>query len=487
MSEREPLLLGRACCLVAALAAAMLAGCAVGPDYRQPDGVGGAPVAASFVNDSTTGAADADESRLANFWTLFGDRQLDDLVNEALVHNHDLRIAIANLRAVRALRQQSVFDLFPTVTADGSYVHALESQAQLPGVARSAREGDSVSAGFDASWELDFFGRVRRKVEAATADEAASAAGVNDAQVSIVAEVARNYCVLRGLQSQLSVAERNAENQKQVLALTQVRLEAGRGNELDTARAESQLRTTEATIPPLHAAIATTLYRLAVLTGRQPGALDAALVAPQPLPEVVAPTTIGSPAALLRRRPDVRIAERNLAASTARIGVAVGDLFPRVTFIGVIGYNARSVGDLGRAGSETYSFGPSISWAAFDLGRVAERIRQARAQNESQLAAYERTVLTALEETEGALVSYHETRERAVRLAAAASASEKAERLARQRFEAGLIDFLSVLQAESDLLAAQNAVAQTETDLATATIAIYKALGGGWDARSANS
>jgi multidrug efflux system outer membrane protein len=246
------------------------------------------------------------------------------------------------------------------------------------------------------------------------------------------------------------------------------------------SRAAAQLATTEATIPPLRISVTTTIHRLSVLTGRQPDVLAPELSASRPMPTLPALTTIGGPETLLRRRPDVRIAERNLAAATARIGVSVADLFPRITLVGSAGYDAGASRGFGNSDSQTYSWGPSITWAAFDLGRVRARIHVARAETDIAFAAYEATVLNALEDTENSLVSYGESQRREATLERAATQSTTAARLARQRFEGGLSDFLSVLQAERDALAAEDSLAQGRTQTATSLIAVYKALGGGW-------
>jgi multidrug efflux system outer membrane protein len=416
----------------------------------------------------------------AKFWTLFNDPMLDRLVHDSLMANKDLQRARANLRASRAARRLAGFDLFPTVTAAASYTKRRESRNQLPAIISKDRTLDDADVGFDAFWELDFFGRVRRGIQAARAEEQASAASLRDVQVTVTAEVARNYFVLRGLQEQLAVAVRNADNQDQTWKLTQVRLEAGRGTELDSARAEAQLKTTLASVPPLESSIATTIYRLSVLTGRLPDALVAELQAPEPLQQLPSLNAVGDPATLLRRRPDIRVAERSLAASTARIGVAVGDLFPKVTFTGSVGYDAVTFGGLGKRGTDTYSIGPAISWAAFDLGRVGARIKIAHAQADADLATYESSVLGALEETEGALITYGRAQSRRDLLTQAAAASERAADLARQRFQGGLTDFVNVLDAEREALTVQDSLAQSHTQTATALVAVYKALGGGW-------
>lgn len=460
--------------LVAGAAVASLYGCAVGPDYREPE----LPLGGQFA--AVSSASFTQEDPPAEFWRLFGDPMLDRLVQEALAENKDLDRARGNLRAARAARRLTGFDAYPTIDASAAHLNILRSEQQLPNVPRDLREGDDIDAGFDASWELDFFGRVRRGIEASRAEEQGAAASLRDAQVIVTAEVARNYFVLRGLQNQLAVATQNAENQRRTLGLTQVRLDAGRGTELDTSRAESQLRTTLASIPPLQASIATTTYRLSVLTGRMPAALSSELLAPQPMPALPRLTAIGTPDALLRRRPDIRVAERALAASTARIGVAAGNLFPRVTFIGSAGYNGGSVSELGDPGTDRFTFGPRISWAALDLGRVRARIGVAEAQTQSALAAYESAVLTALEETEGTLISYGYAQSRRDTLEQAATASSRAAELAKQRFEGGLSDFLDVLDAERDALSVQDSLAQSRTQTATSLVAVYKALGGGW-------
>jgi len=456
---------------VALAATAVLAACAVGPNYVKPE----IPVAQKFASiDPTYSEADA----VGQFWTQFNDEQLNTLVTDALQSNHDLRIALARFTEARAARGESRLDLLPTVSASGGYTEQRPDAAQrvlIPG-----GETKLYDAGFDAFWELDFFGRIRRGVEASTAEVQSAEANLRDAQVIVIAEIARTYFELRGQQSQLAVARRNVENQRETLNLTSARLDAGRGTELDTSRAQAQLSATLATISPLEAAVARSIHRLSVLTGREPTALTRTLSTAQdlpPLPQVIA---VGNPADLLRRRPDIRASERELAASTARIGVAVADLFPKVTFTGSVGYAAESSGDLGNAGTGTRLIAPGISWAAFDIGRVRSRIAGARARNDAQLAAYEQTVLRALEETEDALVTHARSRERLEHTVESARASNTAARLARARFDGGRVDFLEVLDSERTQLEAEDRLAQSRTETATSLIAVYKALGGGW-------
>jgi multidrug efflux system outer membrane protein len=456
---------------IALVIAGSLAGCAVGPNYKRPQ----TPVAASFASaEATTFSA---QEAQAQFWKQFEDATLDRLVDDAFAANHDLRIALGHLAEARAARRQSLYDLAPTVTAQAGH-----QTQQLPasqfGFPFKASYYDS---GFDAFWELDLFGRVRRNVEANRADLEGAEANLRDAQVSVIAEVARTYFELRGEQNQLAVARRNVENQQGTLTYTEARLSAGRGTELDTSRARAQLSTTLSTIDPLEAAVSRSIHRLGVLTGRDPNALQDLLSPPHDLPPLPQTLAVGDPESLLRRRPDIRVAERQLAASTARIGVAVADLFPKVTFTGNFGYDAVNLNALGTSGSRAYTIGPSISWAAFDLGRVKAQVAGSRARTDTALAQYEQTVLRALEETENALVTHARSRGQLTHAADAAESSTTAAKLARARYEGGLVDFLEVLDAERTQLQAEDSLAQSRTQAVTSLIAVYKALGGAWE------
>jgi multidrug efflux system outer membrane protein len=453
---------------------ATLARCTVGPDYKQP----ATHLAGSF-SGIPTGPYSAAEPE-GEFWKGFGDPTLDQLVGDALIANHDLRLAVQRIVEARASRREALFDLAPTVTASGGYTKEQLNSAQ-EGFSGGPFTSQYYDAGFDATWELDLFGRVRRGVEARTAEAQAAQASLRDAQVSVVAEVARTYFELRGAQSRLEVAHRNVENQEETLGQTRARLEAGRVTELDTSRAQAQLSTTLATIGPLEAAVASSMHRLAVLTGREPTALDALLAPAQELPPLPKIAAVGDPAALLRRRPDIRVAERQLAASTAMVGVAMGDLFPRVTFNGNFAYAATTPAGLGTAASKSYLIGPGISWAALDLGRVRAQVQGSRARADQALTVYEQTVLRALEETEDALVTHARARDSLVHAEDAASASRTAAQLARTRYEGGLVDFLEVLDAERTQLATEDALAQSRIQTATSLVAVYKALGGAWE------
>jgi multidrug efflux system outer membrane protein len=451
-----------------------LTACAVGPDYRRPE----VATPDSFVGVDSTQFSHADVER--EFWKGFNDQQLNELIERALAANHDIRIATARLREARALRGETRLDLAPTVQGSAGYTRARASDRQLAPAPNADRNQDYYDSGFDAFWELDFFGRVRRGIEASSAEVQSAEASVYATQVSVTAEVARNYFELRGAQQQLAVAQRNADNQGETLRITTARLDAGRGTQLDQSRAQAQLSATLATIPDLESAVTRGMLRLGVLTGQAPEALLPQLSAAQPLPTLPVAHDIGTPELLLRRRPDIRVAERDLAAATAEIGVAVGDLFPRITFLGSWGFDAVDRNDLGNSGTQNYSFGPSISWAAFDLGRVKQRIRQREAATDRALAKYEQTVLQALEETDASLTAYSKAIVKQQHLQQSATASLDAAKLARARYESGVADFLAVLDAERSALAAEDQLARSETQTATALLATYKALGGGF-------
>jgi outer membrane protein, multidrug efflux system len=451
---------------------AWLSACAVGPNYVKPD---------VKTADNFTGATSqtfTQEQGIEHFWEQFSDETLNSLVTDSLQSNHDLRIAFARFQEARAARGESRLDLAPTITASGGYTEqrfAGPQRATVPG-----GEIELYDAGFDAFWELDFFGRIRRNIEASNAELRAAEADLHDAQVIVIAEVARTYFELRGQQSQLDVARRNVDNQRSTLDLTTARLNAGRGTELDTSRAQAQLSATLGTIAPLEAAVSRSIHRLSVLTGREPTALTNVLTPTRELPPLPNVIAVGNPADLLRRRPDIKATEQALAADTARIGIAVADLFPRVTFTGSVGYAATNSGSLGDSGTGTRLIAPGISWAAFDIGRVRAQIAGARARTDASLARYEQTVLRALEETEDALVTHARSRERLEHVGASAQASATAARLARTRYDGGISDFLTVLDTERTLLEAEDRLAQSRTDTATSLIAVYKALGGGW-------
>jgi multidrug efflux system outer membrane protein len=455
-----------------------LAGCAVGPNYREPEIDVADEFAAASLLAGEQGAIEL------QWWRQFNDPLLDELVEEAVRNNRDLAAATARLRAARAQRRERLFDFLPSITGSASYDSVRQSRSGTPGLPPGTavdRDYELYDAGFDAAWEIDLFGRVRRANESARALAQASAAARNQVVLSVIAEVARNYFELRGAQSQLAVARNNAENQQRALELVNQLFDAGRGTALDTARATAQVETTLATVPPLEAAVDRAMRRIAVLTGQQPGALATRLTQVQDLPALPETIALGNPEDLLRRRPDIRAAERQLAAATAAIGVQVADLFPRITINAGIGLTAPSFSALDDSGNDRRSFGPALSWGLFDFGHVYQRIRAADARSAEALANYEQAVLMALEETENALSDFARERRRTEHLTRAAEASRTAADLATQRFEGGVSDFLTALDAYRTSLEAEDQLAVSRTRAATSLVTIYKALGGGWE------
>lgn len=463
--------------LSAALASVLLAACAVGPDHVRPN----LDLPAQFVRGGS--AADPAPAADAEFWRGFGDPQLDALVEASLRANHELRIALANYDRANALLRGARFDFLPTVTASGEAADARASADQQPGVPRAARDGESYRAGVDASWELDLFGRVRRSVEAGRAEAAAGAADLAAAQVVIVGEVMRGYVELRGLQERLRVARANVDNQRETLRIVESRLGAGRGTEFDTSRARAQLETTLARIPALEAQVAVTMHRLAVLSGRTPGSLVTELEPYRPLPALPARIDAGAPGELLRRRPDIAVAEQRLHAATARIGVATADLFPRFTLGGLIGSQAIDSSALFERDSETRLVALGIDWSFLDVGRVRARIAAADAEAAAELARYQQVVLLALEDAENALVRHARARVEDRHLTQAAADGERAAQLARARYDAGASDLFEVLDAERVQLQAQDALADARTRSVVSAVAVYRALAGGWPQR----
>ncbi len=408
------------------------------------------------------------------WWTEFEDPALDALEASALEVNHDIRIAVARLAQARAVFDDVKLDRYPTATVGASV--DWREQA-VPGLSDEPIDTTTYRAGFDAFWELDLFGRVRSSVRAAAATADAFGATLDDVRVIVAAEVARTYFELRGLQQQLAVNERSLANQRQTLRLTELRRDAGFGEEFDVASASARVAAIEASIPPLRAALTAREHRLAVLTAARPGAL-AVDVSPRPYPPLAKALSIGDPAALLRNRPDVRAAERRLAAATAREGVAAAELFPRVTVTGFLGLLAGRGSLFGSSDSRAWAVTPALQWAAFDLGSVRARLRGAEAGTRESLALYQQTVLGALEEASNALVAYREQQQRLVNLTDQARESGRAAAIARARYREGVADFLALLDAERTELQAQDSVAQAEAQVFTGAVAVYKSLGG---------
>jgi multidrug efflux system outer membrane protein len=472
---------------------AVLVGCST-PAYRAAevpvpaaygiDAAAAVPAAspsAPQYTDVPTGAVHV-STELAStpFWTSFGDSTLTMLIREAQRANMDVRIAESRLTSARASRRLARFDLVPTVTGVGSTSRLQTSLAQTPGLTSQLPSQQLWDVGFDASWEADIFGRVGRNVKAQSALAEASQHGLEDVQVIVAAEVARTYFDLRGAQRQLAVAQRNATNQQKIVRLTEDRLAAGSGTAFDTERAKSVLYLTLASTPGLEAQIAQDRNHLAVLLGRAPDALPRALLDSGALPRLPDTLYVGSPEQLVHRRPDVLQAERLLAARSLFVGSARAEYLPRVTLTARAGYVANSVDSLFKRGTSRLLVGPVVTFPLFDVGRVRQRVEIAQAGQDESQAIYNATVLQALDESESSLVTYDRAHARLAILGSAVTSSARAADLAQQRFEAGLTDFLQVLDAERTLLDAENQLAQGHAAAATALVAVYKAVGGTW-------
>ncbi|MDZ4861530.1 MAG: efflux transporter outer membrane subunit [Candidatus Hydrogenedentes bacterium] len=525
--------------------ALLIAGCAVGPDYTPP-----APGLPGRWHAPMAGGEQDTPAALTQWWEVFGDATLNNLVAEAAETNYDLRIAEARVREARAARGIVAADLYPQLNARASYQRSespapdsidntslsLSGSTNSQSFSRTAtlRSGDFTAtgtsaftrlgslllgqqggtqsigsallpsnsanlsfspnnspsfertqdfyqAGFDASWELDVFGGNRRAVEAATADISAEEEGRRDVLVSLLAEVARNYLTLREAQARLRIANENIEAQQNSVNITRARYDAGLTNASDALRAEAQLATTQSQIPAFETIVYSAIHRLSVLLGQNPASLFDELVLGQPLPPTPPSVPVGMPSDLLRRRADVRRAERELAGATARIGEAMADLFPKFSLTGNFGFQNSNAGDLVLGTSRFWGFGPTVSWPVFDAGRIRANIDVQNSRQEQAVFLYERTVKESLEDVENSLVAYAKEQQRFSLLGQAVGAERQAVTLANERYITGLSDFLNVLDAQRALYTAQDQQVQSQTTVLLNLVALYKALGGGWE------
>ncbi len=448
-----------------------LSACAVGPDYRQPT-----TAPASLSNAQAPGVVEQDPEGV--WWQQFEDPELNSLVRRGLVQSLDLRIAYDRVREARAVFVGNELDLAPHVPLQAAYAR---SDEQEPGFGTQRLNITTYSLGFDASWEIDLFGHVRRSIEVARADLGAQQEDLRDAQVAIAAEIARNYYELRGAQRRLKVAQDNLDSARQTLDLTRTRYDAGRVGEIDVQRALAREAATLASIPPLELAEQRAAYRLAVLLGQRPGTLDNELK-PVQVPTYAKALPIGDPAELLRRRPDVRAAERQLAAAVARVGVATSNMFPRVNVNGFVGFLSGDFSHMFSTSTGTdaraWSVTPTLSWAAFDMGSVRAQLRASKARSDEAAANYEKVVLAALEDAEISLVAYGRAQTQLKSLGEQAEASQRAAALAELQYREGLVDFLTLLDAQRTQLEAEDAQAQAQTQVNVDVVAVYKAMGG---------
>jgi len=456
------------------LSALTLSACVVGPNYKKP-----ADIAAPDATLRESAVAGVTPSPLPDkWWRLFDDANVDRLVEKALANNTDLRVAAANLQRARAVLSEARAGRLPTGDASAQY-----QRQRIPGYQTPTGQAvttDFFSTGYDASYEVDLFGGVTRSIQAARADAASAQAQVDAARVSVAAETARAYASACSFAAQAGVARETAQYQSNTLDLTRRLFDAGRGTQRDVDRAAVLVEQANAQVPVLEAERRASLYALAVLTGDPPARVDAAAAACVRAPEVPQALPVGDGQALLARRPDVRAAERTLAADVARVGVATADLYPSIKLLGSINLGASKLGDLGKPQSFGFSFGPLISWNFPFNGAARARVHQAEATANGSLAKFDAAVLAALQETEQSLARLGGAIEREAALQRAVTASDDAARLSRLRFDAGADSFLQLLDAERDRAANRTALAQAAADRADAQVSVFKALGGGW-------
>ncbi|MFN0133040.1 MAG: efflux transporter outer membrane subunit [Phycisphaerales bacterium] len=465
--------------VASAVAMSSLAGCTVGPNYAEPK----SPAPPAWTVPLERGLS-AEAAEVGAWWRVLADPALDGLIERSLAGNHDVRIAAARVREARAQRGVAGSLRSPTIDAGASYSRTRSSPNSRFGNFAAGSDTDGVDlyqAGFDASWEIDLFGHVRRTAEAAQADLEAATEGRREVLASLTAEVARNYVELRALQARVAIAEESARVQGDSAGLARARFEGGIASELDATRAEAQVAATKARLPALAEEIARTIHRLGVLVGEEPGALTAQLAATGPIPAAPATLAMGLPADLVRRRPDIRRAERELAAATARIGVATADLYPRLSLTGSFGLESTKFGTLPEGDSVFWSIGPSVRVPVFNAGRLRELVKVEDARADRALALLERAVLVGMEEAQNAAVAFAREQERRALLQEAVGSNERSTDLATQLYTQGLTDYLSVLDSQRELLEQRDQLVQSRAAVVQATIALSKAIGGGWE------
>lgn len=464
----------------------ILAGCEVGPNYRPPK----AELPANFTaatrpTTNPSSVADAKQTAWINWWTKFNDEELNSLVSRSLAANHELKIATARVREARAVERVAQSQLYPTVDLTAAFFQTHGDSAGfgapwgLPGETSSF-----YHLGFDANYEVDLFGGVRRTIEAAGATAEATEDQRRGVQVTLLGEVAREYISLRALQTRLDIANENLADQRHTLAIVQKRFKNGLAPNFDLVRANAQVDATESSIPPLESGIRQTIYALSVLLGEDPPALTSELLAAAPIPPVPPQVPIGLPSELLKRRPDVMEAERLLAAATAVQGVATSDLFPHLILGGAAGVESLKASQLFSQhdpSSGFYAAGPLATWTIFDGGRRLANIDRSKAQVIAAINAYEATILQALQDVDSALVVYAHDQARRNSLDTLVTENQQALRIAQAEYSNGIIDLLDVLEVQRNLYASQDALAQAAQSVSTDLVALYKALGGGWE------
>lgn len=461
--------------LTVGLVAAMQ-GCTVGKDYQQPK----LDVPEQWSQDSAGMFAVGADPNMAGWWTIFGDSQLNELIQQALVENRSVQAAVYRLQASRAMWDYAAGQYYPTVDATGSYGRI---KIGKDGMTQSRDEIDPInlhSGGFDFLWEIDLFGRIKRSVESAEASYQASVEDYRDVMVTLLAEVCRNYIELRTIQARIVYTRENIDIQQRTLELTKSRFQFELAPELDVRQAESNLASTKSELHVLKISEAAAMHRLGVLLGRMPASLKDSLETFKAMPTISRQAVVGVPADVLRNRPDIRRAERQLAAQTARIGVATADLYPSLQLVGTFEIQSRQLSGLGNIHNQAYSVGPGLRWNLFDGNRIRNVIKMEEASAGELLATWENTVLLAAEDVENAIVSYSQQQQRQALLAESVQASVRSVELVDNLYQTGLTDFQNVLVTQRSLFVQQDQLAASQGEVLQSLVRLYKGFGGGW-------
>lgn len=460
---------GRASLTALLTLAALMSGCKVGPNYTAPE----TQVPAGWIDNKTQAEKPAAvKVNLTEWWTIFNDPQLTYLINEAFKANLDVRIAKARIRQARGNYGIAVSGIGPSVNAGSDYQRGQNGTGPVT---------SQYQAGFDAGWEIDIFGGVQRNIESAEAQLQASVENLRDVQVTLAAEVARYYVEMRTLQQRIVITKQNLEAQKRSAEVTRKKFEGGFVSGLDVANAQAQVATTTAQIPLLESTSRQAMYALSVLIDREPSALIDYLSKTAPIPSAPPAVPVGVPSDLLLRRPDIRMAEQNIHAATANIGVATADLFPKFSIGGSYGWQTSDLNSFFNPASRLWSFGPSMSWNLFESGATLSNIDVQKAITDETLLAYRQTVLTAIQEVEKALIQSKMEQEHLKSLTEAVTQNQKAVDISTRLYAEGHTDFLNVLSAQQALFATESSMVQSSGNVSLYLISLYKALGGGWD------